>query len=64
MKYAVLIIMIVLSIFIAGCAKHTTATSVDTTPTVETQTPAAPTDDTGMPPLPPPVPTPAPEAGQ
>jgi PBP1b-binding outer membrane lipoprotein LpoB len=54
MKYTLLIILLVLSVFIVGCSKNVpTTTNTSTTPTVVDQTPAAQPSDNSMPPPPP-----------
>jgi len=60
MKHVALIIIIVLSLFIVGCAKHAPATkdNVSTTPAVIEQTPVAQPSNNNMPPPPPAEPSP------
>jgi PBP1b-binding outer membrane lipoprotein LpoB len=54
MKYTVLIIILVLSVFIVGCSKNVpTTTDTSTTPNVVDQTSASQPSDNSMPPPPP-----------
>jgi hypothetical protein len=58
MKHLALIILIILSVFVLGCAKHAPVTvNPNTAPVVEDQTPVAQPSDNNMPPPPPPEPS-------
>jgi len=59
MKYFILIMMVVLSIFIVGCAKNvpTTNNNLNTPTVADNSQPVGAASDNNMPPSPPPVPT-------